>query len=99
MKLTLKIPADSAILLICIKENLWGKVVVATFLSIKIQKEDLTMTMGRRNDSIGSARQEHCAVYFVCQVVSHNNFKNRILKVLSPKTGFVVPCLRFSLYS
>ena len=70
VKLTLKIPADSAILSIYIEENLWGKVVVATFLSIKIQKEDLTMTMGRRNDSIGSARLGRSIMPFTLYVKS-----------------------------
>ncbi len=41
MKLTLKIPADSAILSIYNEEDLWGKGVVAAFLSIKNTEGEL----------------------------------------------------------
>jgi hypothetical protein len=44
------------------------------------------MTTGRRDNLIGSVRfgsvrfgsvrQEHSALYFACQVISHNNFRN-----------------------
>ena len=36
------------------------------------------MTMGSCDNPIGSARQEHNALFSVCQVVSHKNFKNII---------------------
>ena len=36
------------------------------------------MTAGRCDDFIGSVRQEHSALYFACQVISHKKFRKFI---------------------
>ena len=53
-----------------------GVGVLVPFRYKKLRREGLTMTMGSCDNSFGSVRQENSALFSLCQVVSHKNFKN-----------------------
>ena len=59
------------------------------FFAYKLWEEELPMANGNATIIVGSARQEHDAVFSVCQFLFHTIYNDRL-----PETGLIMPWLR-----